>query len=68
MTATLGARQCSRLYDYLRIYSNCCSVHEEITSIRLYTPTQTEQIISINPYELIMCYDIEKYIYFFKIK
>jgi hypothetical protein len=29
----------------------------------------TEQIISINPYKLIhfFCYDIEKYIYFFKI-
>ena len=23
---------------YLRIYRNFCSVHEEITSIRLYTP------------------------------
>jgi hypothetical protein len=30
----------------------------------------TEQIISINPYKLIQffCYDIDKYIYFFKIR
>ena len=31
----------------------------------------TEQIIPINPYKLIQtffCYDIEKYIYFFKIR
>jgi hypothetical protein len=50
-------------FCYLRIDRNFCLVHEEITSIRLYTPcTQgcvhtdwgyfewTEQIISINPY------------------
>ena len=72
---------------HLRIDRIFCSVHKEITSIRLYTPctqvTQgcvesdwgyfewTEQIISINPYKSIQtfcCYDIEKYINFFKIR
>ena len=77
----------SVLQRYLRIDRNFCSVHEEITSIRLCTScnrvTQgciqpdwgyfewTEQIISINPYKLIQtffAYDIEIYIYFFKIR
>jgi hypothetical protein len=56
---------------YLRIDRNFCSVHEEITSIRLYTPCNpmqgcvqpdwgyfewTEQIISINAYKLIQTF------------
>ena len=60
------------LFIYLRIDRNFCLVHEEITSIRLYTPcnphTQgcvqpdwgyfewTEQIISIIPYKLIQTF------------
>jgi hypothetical protein len=59
------------LLIHLRIDCNFCSVHEEITSIGLYTPcnpTQgcvqpdwgyfewTEQIISINPYKLIQTF------------
>jgi hypothetical protein len=55
----------------LRIDRNFCSVDEEITSIRLYTPCNprrvlcttwlrlfriTEQIISINPYKLIQTF------------
>ena len=64
--------------DYLRIDRNFCLVHEEITSIRLYTPDWgyfewTEQIISINPDKLIQINSnffvmIEKYIYFSKIR
>ena len=38
---------------HLRIDRIFCSVHEEITSIRLYT---AEQIISINPYKLIQTF------------
>ena len=52
----------------LRIDHNFCSVHDEITSIRLYTPLRnlirpdwgyfewTKQIISINPYKLIQAF------------
>ena len=69
---------------YLRIDRNFCSVHEEITSIRLYTlgyarvcttwlrlfqMNQTnnfDQSLLIN--SNFFCYDIEKCIYFFKIR
>ena len=78
--------------DYLSIDRNFCLVHEEITSIRLYSPCNCGRVagnpsvcttwlrlfrvnrsISINPYKLIhnsnfFCYDIEKYIYFVKIR
>ena len=61
----------------LRIDHIFCSVHEEITSIRLYTPCKlrkdwgyfewTEQIISINPYKLIhffLLWDWKIYLFF----
>jgi hypothetical protein len=74
--------------DYLRIDRNFCSVHEEISSIRLYTPRNPriyarvcttwlrlfrmnrknnfDQSLWIN--SNFFCYDIEKHIFFFKIK
>jgi hypothetical protein len=74
--------------DYLRIDRNFCSVHEEISSIRLYTPRNPriyarvcttwlrlfrmnrknnfDQSLWIN--SNFFCYDIEKHIFFFKIR
>jgi hypothetical protein len=72
VTLSVSQKDRSLMYHlYLRIDCNFCSVHEEITSIRLYIPrnvTQwcvqpdwgyfewTEQIISINPYKLIQTF------------
>ena len=69
----------------LKIDRKFCSVHEEITSIRLYTPcsytrvcttwlrlfrmnrtNNFDQSLQIN--SNFFCYDIEKYINFFKIR
>jgi hypothetical protein len=64
---------------YLRIDRNFCSVHEEITSIRLYTPCNPHNGLCKGVYKRMnrtnnfdqsllinsnfFCYDIEKYIY-----
>ena len=61
----------------LKIDCNYCSVHEEITSIRVCTPCnprgyfeKTEQIILINPYNLIQTFFdmILKHLFFFQNK